>query len=325
MSTTSFKVHFSDNTVPKKKNIIINANAIDASSTSLVLHGPGSSNYANDLWSNMVQIMEHFCSASKPTHPTEGQIWYNPTDKTLKVYSTSDTDYQWYDLFVNNPTSKSPKMELDPESLNLLNSKLDIAGGTMTGMLILPSEEYNDDGTPIGTALDNPNAAVTRRYVEGSIQAAFQSRGTLQSGNADGSGNSDSEQIYSIVGNVATVEGVIGGGSIHSNAIFYTSGVQYGNIYTVDVEFPDEVKPYSTDIHTRPNYTINASCELTHTDATINGYLKANKSCYPVEAINLTVNGFTLKTTVGLIFDDDQINRSIQVLSFKYTVVGRKQ
>jgi hypothetical protein len=320
MSATSFKIHFSDSVVSKKKNITISPNSVDASSTSLVLYGPGASNYAEDLWSNMLHLMEHFCSPIKPLSPTEGQLWYNPVDKTLKIYSTSNTDYAWYDLFINNPTSKSPKMQLDPESLKILEGMLKKSGGTMTGMLYLVPEEFNSDGTPISSADADPNAAVTRRYVDGAILKAFLERGTFASGNS-GSG----EQSYSIIGNVATVAGISNKSDIKTTKLYYTSGTQYGNIFTYDVDLPDAVKPYSLDSDGSPRYTVNASCELFYNDPVYNGYLRDNKSAYPVEVINRTHSKFTLKATVGLIFDDDAINRLISVSSFKYTVVGTKQ
>lgn len=320
MSATSFKIHFSDSTVPKKKDIVISPNSVDASSTSLVMYGPGASNYAEDLWGNLIHLMEHFCSSTKPLNPTEGQLWYNPVDKTLKIYSTSATGYAWYDLFVNNPTSKSPKMQLDPESLKIISQMVKKTGDTMTGMLYLPPEEFNDDGTPVSSVDSDPNAAVTRRYVAGAILAAFLERGTLQSG-MDSSG----DQSYSIVGNVATVVGTVDPSKISATPLFYTSGVQYGNIFTVDVILPDAVKPYSVDNNGSPKYTVNATCELSHNDPIYNGYLRDYKSAYPVEVIKRTKNQFTLKATVGFIFDDDSINIAISAASFKYTVVGTKQ
>lgn len=328
MSATSFKIYFSDSTVPKKRTIVISPATVDATSTSLMLHGPGSSNYAENMWSNMVHIMENFCSPIKPRNPTEGQLWYNPVEKTIKIYSTSASDYEWYDLFVNNPTSKSPKMELDPESLKLLNDKLSLSGGTMTGILILAPEEYNEDGTLVATSEDNANAAVTRKYVDTSIQTALKALGNLQNGTSSnsGGGNGINDQTFAIIGNLAIVEGVIGGGTlVNQRPVKYTSGTTYGNIYDVHVEFPDQVKPYSLDANSLPNYSVSATCSLKHPDSTYNTHLKNYMATYPAKAINLTENGFTLQTTVGLIFDDDAINSLIDVYSFKYSVIGRKQ
>jgi hypothetical protein len=277
------------------------------------------------MWSDMVQIMEHFCSSIKPRNPTEGQLWYNPNEKTLKVYSTSATDYQWFDLFINNPTSKSPKMELDPESLRLLNGKLSISGGTMTGILNLVPEEYNEDGSLVATNDDNANAAVTRKYVDAFIRSALQAFGPILNGVSSTSGSLN-EQTFSILGNLAIVEGVIGGSDlIKQTPVKYTSGATYGNIFTVPVTFPDAVRPYSLDANNQPNYSVNATCTLKHPDTAYNTYLWDNLPAYPVKAIKLTDNGFTLQATVGLIFDDDDINSQINVYSFKYSVIGRKQ
>jgi hypothetical protein len=91
------------------------------------------------------------------------------------------------------------------------------------------------------------------------------------------------------------------------------------------VEFPDAVRPYSLDANNQPNYSVNATCTLKHPDPAYNGYLGDNLATYPAKAIKLTDNGFTLQATVGLIFDDDAINSLIDVYSFKYSVIGRKQ
>lgn len=99
---TTYTIQFSDNSVTGKTNISILPNQID-NSTSLVLHGYGSLQYGEHLWENMLHLMEHFCSWTKePDNPTEGQLWYKASDKSLNL-RTSDAQgtVKWVNIIPN--------------------------------------------------------------------------------------------------------------------------------------------------------------------------------------------------------------------------------
>lgn len=60
----------------------------DTSSLSIALIGKNSANYGELLNENLVKLMENFASTTQPAgSPLTGQLWYNTTDNTLRVYN----------------------------------------------------------------------------------------------------------------------------------------------------------------------------------------------------------------------------------------------
>lgn len=82
----------------QKAAISITDNTTDTSSTSLTLLGKGSSPFGNVIWSNMVHMLENFCSKNEPLHPTTGQLWYDSANKKLKLCEESSSAHVWTDL-----------------------------------------------------------------------------------------------------------------------------------------------------------------------------------------------------------------------------------
>jgi hypothetical protein len=85
-----YTINFTDSTKP---SITIqdygrNGPREKESSTSLTLLGKGSEDYGDELWTNLVHLLENFCSGGDigPSNPTEGQLWFNTKDNTLKVW-----------------------------------------------------------------------------------------------------------------------------------------------------------------------------------------------------------------------------------------------
>ena len=58
--------------------------AVDTTSTSLVLHGRGTSPYGTRRNENLVRLLENFSSGSPPSNPIDGQLWWDTTD--LRVW-----------------------------------------------------------------------------------------------------------------------------------------------------------------------------------------------------------------------------------------------
>ena len=318
MSNSSFKIEFTDSTVPKKEPFLLSPNSINQS-TSLALYGRGTDNFGIGLWSNLLRVMEHFCSEIEPDNPTEGQLWYNPTIKTLKLYSTDGTSYKWFDLYVNNPDSDSPKIELDALSLEKINQMVSISGADMIGPLNVPLEIMGTDGKPIATSSATATNAATRSYVDSMIADA------IKDTYLDQQGSSNSTDIYSTVGNLTVLQGQTSStDTTRTTKLYYTDKTHYGNIFEVDVVFPVAVTPFEQDINGTPKYTITVACELKSDDADLNAYLKTLTPMYPVEITKKTPFGCTFKTTIGLIHDDITLNRSISLMSFKYSLIGNK-
>jgi hypothetical protein len=60
-------------------------------STSLTFFSKGY-DYGSALNTNMLRLMEHFCSVSKPPNPVMGQIWFDNVNKVLSVYNGTSWD-----------------------------------------------------------------------------------------------------------------------------------------------------------------------------------------------------------------------------------------
>ena len=88
--------------------LVEHSNTADTS-TSLTFYSKGY-DYGAVLNTNMLRLMEHFCSFSKPANPVMGQIWFDNLNKVLSVYNgvqwdavATDTmipkDLQWSGSF----------------------------------------------------------------------------------------------------------------------------------------------------------------------------------------------------------------------------------
>jgi len=60
--------------------------SVDTSSTNIALIGRLYRNYGELINENMVKLLENFANSSSPSTPIIGQLWYDTTTKTVKVY-----------------------------------------------------------------------------------------------------------------------------------------------------------------------------------------------------------------------------------------------
>mgnify|MGYP003340854526 CR=1 FL=1 len=61
--------------------------SIDTSSASIRFPGRGYLNYGEPINENILWLMQHFSSASAPSQPVQGQVWYDTSQQMLKVYT----------------------------------------------------------------------------------------------------------------------------------------------------------------------------------------------------------------------------------------------
>ena len=66
---------------------------LNTTSTSLSLCGHNYPNYGTTLWTNVVHMLENFCSNAYPDHSTRGQLWYDSLNDKLMVYNGEDYVY----------------------------------------------------------------------------------------------------------------------------------------------------------------------------------------------------------------------------------------
>ena len=161
MTDPILNISFTDSSVANKNNIVISATETNTS-TSLQLHGIGSLTYGPDLWGNMVKLLENFCSNKEPTNPTEGQLWYKPSDGSLQLYVRANNAYFWKDVIVEGSSvGFISQADLDGALLDYVNKDTPV----LTQPLSLPSEFTGNTLNSV-TGSTNQNYAATRKYVD---------------------------------------------------------------------------------------------------------------------------------------------------------------
>lgn len=90
---SDYSISFSDGT---KNPILINTGNTDYT-TSLGLVGPNFKGYGPVLAKNFLQLLENFANVIQPASPTEGQLWYDTSNKDAKVLRIYD-NASWYPI-----------------------------------------------------------------------------------------------------------------------------------------------------------------------------------------------------------------------------------
>jgi hypothetical protein len=88
--------------------VVIPEGVADTTHSSLTLFGKNYAGYGPILDTNFVKLLENFSFGTAPTQPLQGQLWWDSTNKTLKVRRTND----W--KTISGPTvAPSPPSSLD--------------------------------------------------------------------------------------------------------------------------------------------------------------------------------------------------------------------
>jgi hypothetical protein len=87
-------------------------NTLDTT-TSLTLIGQNKSNFGEKLNENLVFLLENFANSSQPTNPVSGQLWWDTSNKLLKVNTSATSTPTWKVVgsatsSASAPTSPSP-------------------------------------------------------------------------------------------------------------------------------------------------------------------------------------------------------------------------
>lgn len=326
------RINFTDNQLPGKNSIDLSPNTVDRSTT-LALHGQGSVNYGADLWSNMLQIMEHYCSNLPPRNPTEGQIWYDPINKCLQVYSSDPYgNLNWYKLYVDHPYGNGPTLKPDALTEKILSNYVNKSGDAMSGRLTLQSMELVD-GKLLETDIHNQFDSVHRFYVDHKIQEEIDKLVKVTE-----SDQKETNQYFVTIGDTFIVHGVIYAGDAVMSFLTSTSGQAYGVKYTHELVFPEKLYP-QVDTNGMPMLNIQVHAELGHPNGDCDDYLRKNYSNYPVKISNKSDISVLFSVVCANLIDPDffdqgelrpmdnlivkDINSEIQLRSIRYTITGR--
>ena len=106
---------YSVNNTDSSLNFTVQDGAIDSSTLSVALIGTNAENYGDDIARNDIHLLENFASISKPSAGTvlTGQLWYDKTDKVLRIYKGADVN-DWVNLetlvSATAPTRLTPRI-----------------------------------------------------------------------------------------------------------------------------------------------------------------------------------------------------------------------
>jgi hypothetical protein len=130
------------------------------------LYGFGTPQYGKVYQENMVHLLENFCSSSEPTK-TEGMTWYNSSKSKLYLcVKNSSGNLVWVDLMAGSLLGNQSNQGGTPPS-----NFLSLAGGTLSGTLLLSDDSWFDSTGKITLSIDNTNksTAASVRYVQQAI------------------------------------------------------------------------------------------------------------------------------------------------------------
>lgn len=122
MTAPTYIIDFTDISVDPthKQRFSIAPGELNTTSTSLKLPGAGYAPYGEPILEDILHILENFASSVSPKNPTVGQLWFDTTEKLLKVLNSIDTvgstvTYNW--VRVANNTTISPTQPTDLSQL----------------------------------------------------------------------------------------------------------------------------------------------------------------------------------------------------------------
>jgi len=139
--------------------------------TDLSLIGKGYAGYGEKIAENFLHLLENFSSATAPTKPVTGQLWYDSTNSLLKVYSGSafvpaggNVPYQ-----TSAPTTLSQGdlwIDSDTDQIYFYNGSTNVLVGP-------PASTGTNNGFIFETILDSADASqnITKWYNDGNLIA----------------------------------------------------------------------------------------------------------------------------------------------------------
>jgi hypothetical protein len=200
----AYTMNWTDATL--KDAFSISPNVQDTTSTSLNLVGKGFRNWGESVLENMLHMLENFASSTPPSHPTVGQIWYDSTNKLVKVY---------YDAAWNDVTNTTYVTTYVTNAVGVVQDQVDTLN-TNVGTL-------GDQVTTISTDLTTANSQITE--ISGAITQIVDKNAAQDVVAAN------------IQGQVDTLGALLGGGGSAgggaSSAVFDFSTPGNYNVYTM--------------------------------------------------------------------------------------------
>lgn len=145
---------------------------INSTSTSLTLIGKNYAGYGVFLNDNYVKLLENFSNGSSPSSPVPGQIWFDSTNRILKLY---DTSAQWKSLCASTTALSQPTNPITGDLWwDMSNNQLKAYGGS-SWVLIGPTytTSSGQSGAIVETIVDTNSVShvAIKFYVQNSVMA----------------------------------------------------------------------------------------------------------------------------------------------------------
>jgi hypothetical protein len=164
--------------------IQVSAGLINTTDFSVQLIGKNSADYGKSVNENFLRLAENFASDAQPTPTTTltGQLWYDKTNQSLKVYNGSTYKSLGMISTLEPGTPRVGELWLDMTS-DAANPSLKIygnvttSGSTSSRWLRVGENTYSGTGGTSGavtgpiTASDNSSKNVTAFYIDGNVLA----------------------------------------------------------------------------------------------------------------------------------------------------------
>lgn len=206
---------------------------VNTTSTSIKLPGTDYPRYGEPIVEDLVWMLQNFASTTAPLHPIDGQIWYNTTEKTLKVYDattntwlgTGKTAYGtepaspsngqlWFD------TARQQLLSYDVSTWKLIGP---LGAANLQDPQLQPPIPYTDVQALKCFDISNNAHNVLRITVGGTVIAVLSTDAfTCTSGAIDGSNLTTIVRGINLA-NSSTLNGTVSNATTAGNAILFDS------------------------------------------------------------------------------------------------------
>lgn len=94
----SYTFAFTNAALNNKNPFNVAVGTLDTTTTDLTFTGKGAANFGQAQQTNLLRLLENFANGAEPAHATVGQLWYDSSERTLKVCVQSTPTKVWQEL-----------------------------------------------------------------------------------------------------------------------------------------------------------------------------------------------------------------------------------